>query len=140
MSNFRGFNLQPVKDATESSHTFTDQDNPHVLSLSHIILLLVIITCILLMTYYMIVGSYRCNKFKRYIIKTKAKQSPYQSPMINSSAPLPLFRNDKYNKRMNMLHTSELYKEKIKYEPLEIDDNYRVSFYAVVEQTPSQYI
>jgi hypothetical protein len=141
MTNFRGFNLQPVQDATESSHTFTAQDNPHVFGLPLLILLLVVITGILIGLFYMLVDGYKCNKFKRYITKTKAKQSPYMSPSPGTMpTPLPLYKRDKTSTHVNMFQPNELYKEKFSYEPLEIDNNYRVSFYAVVEQTPAQYI
>jgi hypothetical protein len=145
MSNFRGFNLQSVQDTKESSHTFTAEDNPHTLDLPLLILLLVVITGILIGLFYMLVDGYKCNKFKRYITNTstKAKQSPYMSPSPSPGTmptPLPLYKRDKTSTHVNMFQPNELYKEKFSYEPLEIDNNYRVSFYAVVEQTPTQYI
>jgi hypothetical protein len=139
MSNFRGFNLD-----NSGELPVYPQENPHVLSTPLLVLFLIVVAAILVALFYILTDGYKCNKFKRYILQKKAKQSPYMSPLSGTmSTSLPLYKRDKTNKtstHMNMFQPNELYKEKFSYEPLEIDNNYRVSFYAVVEQTPTQYI
>ena len=139
MSHFRGFTMENT-DELPVQH----QENPHVIPTSLLIMVFIIVAAILVALFYTLIDGYKCNKFKRYMLQKKAKQSPYMSPLSGTMpTSLPLYKRDKTAKtstHVNMFQPSELYKEKFSYEPLEIDNNYRVSFYAVVEQTPIQYI